>query len=71
MKGETVDQKDLSCEEHFWEKYFAIEVLRPLSSHTRLVYPPLRAAAILEDALTRVHASSVAPVIMVQHGIMV
>ena len=23
MKGETVDQKDLSLEEHFWEKYFA------------------------------------------------
>ena len=28
MKGETVDQKDLSCQEHFWEKYFAIEVFR-------------------------------------------
>ena len=28
---------------------------RPLSSHTRLVYPPLRAAAMLKDALTRVH----------------
>ena len=28
MKGETADQKDLSCEEYFWEKYFAIEVFR-------------------------------------------
>ena len=36
---------------------------RPLSNHTSLVYPPLRAAAMLEDAWTRVHASSVAPVI--------
>ena len=37
-------------------------VKRPLSSHTSLVYPPLRAAAVLEDARTRVNASSVAPV---------
>ena len=36
----------------------------PLSSHTSLVYLPLRAAAMMRDALTRVSASSVAPVIM-------
>ena len=35
---------------------------RALSNHTSLVCPPLRAAAMLEDAWTRVHASSVAPV---------
>ena len=35
---------------------------RPLPGHTSLVYPPLRAAAMLEDALTRVNASSVVPV---------
>ena len=39
MKGEIVDQKDLECEEHFWEKYFPIEVLRiatPLFRWTRI-----------------------------------
>ena len=35
---------------------------RPLFSHTSLVYPPLRAAAMLDDARTRVYALSVAPV---------
>ena len=35
---------------------------RPLSSHTSLVYPPLRVAAMLENAWRRVNASSVAPV---------
>ena len=28
IKGETVDQKDLSCDEHFWEKYLAIDAFR-------------------------------------------
>ena len=37
---------------------------RPLSSQTSLVYLPLRAAAMLEDARTRVYASSVAPMNM-------
>ena len=37
---------------------------RPLFSHTSLIYPPLRAAAMLEDAWTRVYASSVAPVML-------
>ena len=35
---------------------------RPLSSYTSLVCLPLRAAVMLRDALTRVNASSVAPV---------